>query len=541
MCAQWTMNQHPLQHPMYYQQHPENIQQHLEHTQQLDFHRYDPSQYQYHQQLMINDSHAPNLFNLDTQKFVYPGHNVQFPMQHYPTMWSHHEGHYAPPQFGFYQATQQEYQPSSGSSSELSTSSQSVFSNGTTSEDSSSLNQHSLPVPLGQLLQKVNDNKPSEAQPKTFNCKTCSKWFTSTGHLKRHFNTIIHKQTVKLSGQPDPAAGFITVTPGRASNYKKKLLQRPVKVETSEYWPPTQLNIPEALEPMSISIINHTQPQQHVNQTTFDSSTLQQEVQQGQQNPLIINYDNQSYQITMNQPENSYNSDDGLRSISTPIFTDTHQDQMMKFSTSQWTHSYQEHQMVSHTGAFPINQDTVNTAQEETAFAITISEQYAQFPTSVQPPLSSVDIPEQVEDLPSSLSKTSSVSTSSSTGEFHCGLCFKTFNRSCYLTQHNQTFHCGDKPFKCLQCGKRFSSEESRDNHALKHSGNKPFRCPKCPKSFNYKTDLRRHMCLHDNQRPFVCPECTKGFIRNDHMVKHMEIHTKKLKGKGKKKKKEAV
>lgn len=49
--------------------------------------------------------------------------------------------------------------------------------------------------------------KSNEARrPKTYNCTACNKWFTSSGHLKRHYNTTLHKNAVKSSGQPDPAS-----------------------------------------------------------------------------------------------------------------------------------------------------------------------------------------------------------------------------------------------------------------------------------------------------------------------------------------------
>lgn len=48
--------------------------------------------------------------------------------------------------------------------------------------------------------------KSNEARrPKTYQCTACNKWFTSSGHLKRHYNTTLHKNAVKSSGQPDPA------------------------------------------------------------------------------------------------------------------------------------------------------------------------------------------------------------------------------------------------------------------------------------------------------------------------------------------------
>lgn len=53
---------------------------------------------------------------------------------------------------------------------------------------------------------KSTNWKSNEARrPKTYNCTACNKWFTSSGHLKRHYNTTLHKNAVKSSGQPDPA------------------------------------------------------------------------------------------------------------------------------------------------------------------------------------------------------------------------------------------------------------------------------------------------------------------------------------------------
>lgn len=106
-----------------------------------------------------------------------------------------------------------------------------------------------------------------------------------------------------------------------------------------------------------------------------------------------------------------------------------------------------------------------------------------------------------------------------------CLACDKYFNRICYLTQHNKSFHSGDKPFKCDRCGKRFHSEIRAKDHSKKHGGEKPHKCELCPKSFNHKTDLRRHICLHSGEKPFACDHCGKGFIRKDHMLKHVETH----------------
>uniref|UniRef100_A0A1B0AC05 C2H2-type domain-containing protein n=1 Tax=Glossina pallidipes TaxID=7398 RepID=A0A1B0AC05_GLOPL len=61
-------------------------------------------------------------------------------------------------------------------------------------------------LPSNNLGAKASNWKSNEARrPKTYNCTACNKWFTSSGHLKRHYNTTLHKNAVKSSGLPDPA------------------------------------------------------------------------------------------------------------------------------------------------------------------------------------------------------------------------------------------------------------------------------------------------------------------------------------------------
>lgn len=72
--------------------------------------------------------------------------------------------------------------------------------------------------PAGPPSGKGPNWKSNEARrPKTYNCSACNKWFTSSGHLKRHYNTTLHKNAVKSSGQPDPATMPISAHhhPGR--------------------------------------------------------------------------------------------------------------------------------------------------------------------------------------------------------------------------------------------------------------------------------------------------------------------------------------
>ncbi|KAJ8964900.1 hypothetical protein NQ314_004539 [Rhamnusium bicolor] len=84
-------------------------------------------------------------------------------------------------------------------------------------------NNPAQPAPSG--MQKSSNWKSNEARrPKTYNCTACNKWFTSSGHLKRHYNTTLHKNAVKSSGQPDPASLPISAHhhPARESSSKQE-------------------------------------------------------------------------------------------------------------------------------------------------------------------------------------------------------------------------------------------------------------------------------------------------------------------------------
>lgn len=86
--------------------------------------------------------------------------------------------------------------------------------------------QRSFEPPTSSLPSSKGANwKSNEARrPKTYNCTACNKWFTSSGHLKRHYNTTLHKNAVKSSGQPDPATLPISAHhhPNRDPNYMGK-------------------------------------------------------------------------------------------------------------------------------------------------------------------------------------------------------------------------------------------------------------------------------------------------------------------------------
>jgi len=57
-----------------------------------------------------------------------------------------------------------------------------------------------VPSPWGPMGMKGHASLSEAKRPKTYQCEACDKWFTSSGHLKRHFNTTLHKNAMKQKG-----------------------------------------------------------------------------------------------------------------------------------------------------------------------------------------------------------------------------------------------------------------------------------------------------------------------------------------------------
>uniref|UniRef100_A0A8U8BWJ7 Uncharacterized protein n=1 Tax=Geospiza parvula TaxID=87175 RepID=A0A8U8BWJ7_GEOPR len=106
-----------------------------------------------------------------------------------------------------------------------------------------------------------------------------------------------------------------------------------------------------------------------------------------------------------------------------------------------------------------------------------------------------------------------------------CLECGRSFSKGNRLI-HHQMIHTGEWPYESGECGKGFSCSSALISHQHIHTGERPYECPQCQKRFWTRSNLLQHQRLHTEERPFHCSECGKGFKRKSNLIIHQRIHT---------------
>lgn len=118
---------------------------------------------------------------------------------------------------------------------------------------------------------------------------------------------------------------------------------------------------------------------------------------------------------------------------------------------------------------------------------------------------------------------------------FSCDNCGEIFKNTKLLINHCKDEHgmarSAVRPFKCLQCDRRFPSSSNLGQHEKLHVGEKKHICTFCGRGFVRGSDLKVHEKTHLNQREYKCPFCGESFnalknLRIHKIIKHVDRST---------------
>lgn len=143
-------------------------------------------------------------------------------------------------------------------------------------------------------------------------------------------------------------------------------------------------------------------------------------------------------------------------------------------------------------------------------------------------------IPNQTIEEPTPLKKTARLPRL-----YPCEVCAKTFLKPSKLLRHSKVHDAVKRPFECLKCHQRFTTQQLLVRHEVLHSdlvtvaGEKikveNYSCLICSREFSSQEAVASHMKTHKEElkdKSFACDVCNKIFTKLNDLTKHAKTHS---------------
>ena len=415
---------------------------------------------------------------------------------------------------------------------------------------------------------------PNVKRPKSYKCEDCNKWFTSQGHLKRHYNTALHKNMSKQATATANSSEQTCTTPdltrppilspsvksvGEASTVSSQDEESNLSASDPLEAPPTSFQpSSSAFQPPITAVpgYQHSVPQGPSSGPGSLVNTMatmpQYNVSHNYLSDVSAPQSTASYHGHFSTTPATYTSQHSFSSTNNNVFyTDSNN------VYNNFPNFHQQQGGLQGPGFHHLNDiPGPNQAIDGFNFKTENFDRLYNCPQSSSNDrpnfgLSNMSNRQEVHNHINSIDRLISPSdrlgTINSQGLLNAND-IKTENNPSSLPNENIPIPSPDVggdtgseasldssesstgtegAHRCSDCGKPFNKMCYLTQHRTTyHEGERPFKCTICGKRFTDETIFQDHQSKHAGEKPYKCDVCPKQFNHKTDLRRHMCLHT---------------